>query len=579
MPFHHEDGNSGAVVVDKDKVNDIQAQVEQKGVKFINLVEDAKVADEDQHVDLGVLTAFRTHWKAALWSMAISTCLVMEGYDLVIINSFYGQRYFKNKFGELDPATGNKIITAPWQTGLSNSALCGEIIGLGINGWASERFGYRRTLMAALAGMFCTIFAPVFAPSLPVLALGEVLQGIPWGMFQTLTTAFAVEICPQTLRHYLTTYVCFCWGLGIFLSSVVVRATLNMTGEWSWRLPFVLQWVWPVPLFLCAYYVPESPWWLVRKGRFEDAKDSLRRLATKKTYSEKSFEQTVAMMVHTSALEKAETKGASWLDCFRGINLRRTEIVCVTWAFQWLCGNPLMSYSVVFYQRAGISETNAFNLNIVMNTTYMIGTVISWKLMDHIGRRTIYTSGGVISCLVLALIGGLGFGPSSNTSISWAIGSLLIAFAFFYNCTIGPVCYSIVSEIPSGRLRAKSIVLARLTYNLTGLVTNTLTPRMLSPDAWNWGAKGALLYLGTCALVTLWCFFRLPETRHRSFGEVELLFEKRISARKFSSIEVNQFATHGLGAPLERTGSQVTDSKSSYSEKDSNRVVVATLDH
>lgn len=431
--------------------------------------------------------------------------------------------------------------------------------------------------MVALVVMVCTIFTPVFAPSLPILALGSVLQGIPWGVFQTLTTAFAVEICPQTLRHYLTTYVCFCWGLGIFLSSVVVRATLDMTGQWSWRLPFVLQWVWPVPLFICSYFVPESPWWLVRQGRHEEAKQSLRRLATKETYDEKAFEQNIAMMVHTTALERAETKGASWISCFKGINLRRTEIVCVTWAFQWLCGNPLMAYSVVFYQRAGISETNAFNLNIIMNTTYMIGTVISWKLMDHFGRRTIYTSGGVISCFVLALIGGLGFG--SGTSISWAIGSLLIAFAFFYNCTIGPVCYSIVSEIPSGRLRAKTIVLARLSYNLTGLVTNTITPRMLTPDAWNWGARGALFYLGTCALVTLWCFFRLPETRHRSFGEIELLFEKKISARKFSSTEVDQFATHGAGSTLERTGSHVTDSKSFDTDKEGSKVIVSTVDH
>ncbi len=71
----------------------------------------------------------------------------------------------------------------------------------------------------------------------------------------------------------------------------------------------------------------------------------------------------------------------------------------------------------------------------------------------------------------------------------------------FYNCTIGPVAYTIIAELPSSRLLAKSIVLARLTYVLTGLITNTLTPRMLSPDAWNWGAKGAFLYLGTCGLI------------------------------------------------------------------------------
>ncbi len=324
-----------AVVLNAAHANNVAAELSAKGVHFADVVVNAKDADEREHVELGVIRAFRTHWKAALWSMVISTCLVSEGYDLVIVNSFFGQPSFIERFGVFDEALGKKVIPTPWQTGLSNSALCGEIIGLALNGWASEKFGYRKTLMGALSFLAVSIFFPVFAPSLPILALGEVVQGIPWGMFQTLTTAFAVEICPQTLRGYLTTYVCFCWGLGIFLSSVVVRATLNVEGNLAWRLPFIFQWVWPFPLLLAAYLVPESPWWLVRQGRLDDAKSSLRRLATKATYDEKSFDQTVDMMLHTTALERAETKGAGYLDCFRGVNLRRTIIVCMTWAFQW----------------------------------------------------------------------------------------------------------------------------------------------------------------------------------------------------------------------------------------------------
>lgn len=568
-PAPHLDGGQQVLVVDDDHMKRLQNGVEKQGVRFQEVVKDAREGDKEANVDLGVYHAFKLHWKAALWSIAISTCLVMEGYDLVIINSFYGQPDFKARFGTLIPGTNEKEITAPWQSGLSNSALCGEIIGLAINGWASERFGFRRTLMAALTLMTFSIFVPVFATSLPVFSFGEVLQGIPWGMFQTLTTAFAVEICPQTLRHYLTTYVCFCWGLGIFLSSVVVRATLQIEGsQWSWRLPFVLQWVWPIPLLIVSYLVPESPWWLVRKGRYEQAKVSVRRLAPEGMDSDRQVDQQVALMIHTSSLEEAETQGASYLECFRGINLRRTVIVCIVWAFQWLCGNPFMNFAVVFFQRAGLDPAMSLNFNIIMNTTYMIGTVASWKLMDHFGRKTLYTAGGAILCVILAVIGGLGFGNGSN--VSWAIGSLLIVFALAYNCTIGPVCYAIVAEIPSGRLRAKSIVLARLTYNLTGLVTNTITPRIISTTAWNWGAKGAFLYLGTCFIVTLWCFFYLPETRRRSFGQIEMLFEARIPARRFNSTVVDQFGSvYAVGRDGEKTDLTTINSRDKSSISDS----------
>ena len=175
--------------------------------------------------------------------------------DVVVINSFYGSNAFINRFGTV--INGEKVITAPWQTGLSNSALVGEVAGLALQGWASDRWGYRPVYMAAMAFMTLTIFMPVFAISLPMLSAGEILMGIPWGIFQTLTTTYAAEICPTQLRPYLTSYVCFCWGLGIFLSSIVVRATLNMEGQWAWRMPFALQWVWPVPLFIIAYFAPE----------------------------------------------------------------------------------------------------------------------------------------------------------------------------------------------------------------------------------------------------------------------------------------------------------------------------------
>ena len=66
---------------------------------------------------------------------------------------------------------------------------------------------------------------------------------------------------------------------------------------------------------------------------------------------------------------------------------------------------------------------------------------------------------------------------------------------------------------------------------------------MLSENAWNWGSKGAFLYLGTCAILTVYFFFCLPETRNRSFGEIELLFENKVPARKFAKTKVDQFQT------------------------------------
>lgn len=122
-------------------------------------------------------------------------------------------------------------------------------------------------------------------------------------------------------------------------------AHIDVEGEWAYRIPYALQWMWPVPLAIGVYFAPESPWWLVRKGRVEEAKKSLIRLTSKSAQSDFDADETVAMMVHTAALEEKITAGASYLDCFKGVDLRRTEIVCMVWAIQNLSGNSFSNYS------------------------------------------------------------------------------------------------------------------------------------------------------------------------------------------------------------------------------------------
>jgi SP family general alpha glucoside:H+ symporter-like MFS transporter len=77
--------------------------------------------------------------------------------------------------------------------------LQGSLFGLALNGWASERFGYKKTMIVSMAFMIATIFIPFFAPNIETLLAGAFLQGVPWGVFQTLTTAYASEIVPVPL--------------------------------------------------------------------------------------------------------------------------------------------------------------------------------------------------------------------------------------------------------------------------------------------------------------------------------------------------------------------------------------------
>jgi SP family general alpha glucoside:H+ symporter-like MFS transporter len=166
------------------------------------VVSDARLATEKEH-KMTLLQGIKLYPKAIGWSILISTCIVMEGYDVCLLNNFFGFPQFKRKYGTQLP-DGKWEIPAKWQAGLSNGVIVGEIIGLFLNGWVSEAIGYRYTIMGCLFLIIC--FTAIFftAQTVVHLLVAEILCGIPWGVFQTLTITYASEVCPVALRGYRT---------------------------------------------------------------------------------------------------------------------------------------------------------------------------------------------------------------------------------------------------------------------------------------------------------------------------------------------------------------------------------------
>lgn len=171
------------------------------------LIRGAKAATEQEH-GMSLIQGVRLYPKAIGWSILISTCIAMEGFDVCLLPNFYNFPRFKEKYGQQLP-NGTWEIPAPWQAGLQNGSQVGQIIGLFINGYVSEWIGYRWTVLACLT-LVAAFTAILFtAQSVEILLVGYILSGIPWGVFQTLTITYASEVCPVALRGYLTTYVNF----------------------------------------------------------------------------------------------------------------------------------------------------------------------------------------------------------------------------------------------------------------------------------------------------------------------------------------------------------------------------------
>jgi SP family general alpha glucoside:H+ symporter-like MFS transporter len=254
-------------------------------------------------------------------------------------------------------------------------------------------------------------------------------------------------------------------------------------------------------------------------------------------------DETIAMMVHTTALEEKITTGATYLDCFRGTDLRRTEIVCMAWAIQNLSGNSFSGYSTYFLQQAGLSPSKSYDFALGQYGINMGGVLGAWFLMSiGLGRRTLYLGGLCGLCTMLMIMGFLGLVPEEHRNQgALATGAIMMVWALFYQLTVGTVCYSLVAELSTRRLQIKTVVLGRNLYNIVGIVCSVLSPYMLNPGAWDWSNYTGFFWGGICFCCIIYTYFRLPEPQGRSFAELDLLFEKGVSARKFASTVIDVF--------------------------------------
>ena len=162
---------------DNEKVLVQTENVEQEGAQGEICEGDSLVraaaAGAEQERAMGVIESIKLYPKAIFFSMAMSLCLVQEGYDTAILGSFFAQPAFRNRFGTLAP-DGTMQITPKWASGLLNGTAVGEILGLQLAGFVAERIGYRKTLMAGLVMLTGSIFISFFAQNLGMLFAGDV---------------------------------------------------------------------------------------------------------------------------------------------------------------------------------------------------------------------------------------------------------------------------------------------------------------------------------------------------------------------------------------------------------------------
>lgn len=170
----------------------------------------------------------------------------------------------------------------------------------------------------------------------------------------------------------------------------------------------------------------------------------------------------------------------------------------------------------------------------------LVGTLVSWfALMPFFGRRTIYLTGMLTMSLTLMVIGILNVW-NDRQAVGYVQAVLTLVWTFVFQLSVGQLGFAIPAEIGSTRLRQKTICLARNSYYVVSIISQVLQPYFMNPSELNLKGYTGFIWGSTAFLVFVWAFFRLPESRGRTYEELDLLFARGTSTRKFASAKLDE---------------------------------------
>ncbi|USW53868.1 Putative major facilitator, sugar transporter, major facilitator superfamily [Septoria linicola] len=495
--------------------------------------DEARQAIENEH-NLSFTEALRLYPTAVAWSLFFSLGVLMTAFDPQLLGNLYATPAFQRDFGYL--YEDSYIISAPWQTGLSLGNPIGQVVGAFFAAYPLEWYGRKRTFGACVILTAAFIFIQFFARSLPVLLVGELLGGLILGTYAIIAPTYASEVCPVALRGVLTSYVNLCFVMGQLIANGVIAGTSQLESHWAYSAPFAAQWFWPLIILIGWPWAPESPWWLVRQNRLAEAEQSLKRLAS----AQVDVKPALAMIVETDRLEQEMEAGSTYRDCFKKINLRRTEIAIGVYSIQVISGVYLVGYATYFFELAGLPTSDAFSMSCGFLALGFLGTLFSWFLLHRYGRRQIYNVGLFLLVVLMILIGILDCIPGyeDKKAVIWAQSSLMLVWNFCYDFSVGPVCFVILCEVSATKVRSKTIAVATATQAVLAIGMTVAIPYMLNADQANMRGKIGFFYGGLSAVALVWAVLRIPETEGRTYEELDIMFSRNVPTRQFRKYRV-----------------------------------------
>ncbi|CAH0058107.1 unnamed protein product [Clonostachys solani] len=459
------------------------------------------------------------------WVGLMLWTLIVRGFESQASGSVVSIPVFKQQFGVLQD--GAYFVDTRWLSALNGGATGASIVGSWVASWLADIYGTKPTIIGFAMLNIASVGIEFGSASIGMYFGGKMANFVAIGAFLTLCTTYVSDVAPLAIRATLIGFCNLSQCIGPFVAAIMANFTSTWTTSWAWKSLICAQWGFGVVAIIGHLFMPESPVFLASKGKFEDARKSLERMYSDPRDADGHLKRIIL------TLEEAETqKSSSYLDCFKGTNLRRTLIAIMVFQSEPNSGLGFVgSYGALMYQYIGISDAKSFQLQIGGQILSISGATIALLLSDFYGRRPMYIAGctGVSLLLICMAISG----SVNTTAAATASVGFYTMFNFFYNVGIGSTVYAIAGEIPTSILRSKTLAVAISSSNAMNTFWAFVSPYIFNPDYGNLKAKIGFVFGAIMAIFIVLGYLYVPETRMRSYEELDELFMNKVPARQF----------------------------------------------
>ncbi|RSH85769.1 hypothetical protein EHS25_003910 [Saitozyma podzolica] len=484
---------------------------------------------------LGFWAAITTYKYAALLCFMAGLSGWCDGYEQSMSGSIIALTGFIHQFGAPNSAGKWALKTNDVSlfTSMKNVA---AVVGGFTMSYPVDRFGRKFSFIFMNILMIACCITEMFAQTPAQWIAARLIDGFAVGMATCFINVYVAELAPTPARGALMAFYAFFNNAGSFCASVGLNVVQRLPAE-KWRNIIYSQWVLLGLAAAAALWIPESPRWLVGKGRIEQARKVLTHVYGRcDKYDIETELERMVYEVEYSKKEKAIRASGSYRDVFRGTNFLRLVASFLPYHFQAAVGVPIISiYSSYFFGLVGLS--NPFNATVATGVTQLVCCIFAVYLVERLGRRTLVLGGG-IGCICCLIAMGTAAKVAPTKSADGLVALACLWYAFF-SLSISPLGYIYMAETATVSLRAKTSGIAIIVCQGMSFAYNYIVPICLAAPALGTGGT-VLLFVATATCVWILIFFLVPETRGRSFTELDELFARRIPAWKFAKTDTEE---------------------------------------